>query len=284
MRNEEALWSKEGKLGYLTLNRPEKLNALSQGMMREIDEVMEEAARDTDVRVLIIRGAGRAFSAGYDLNPNAEGRGASRGDPVDDRDRLTANMERWLRIWDFPKPVIAQVHGYCLAGATQMCVMCDITVVAEDARIGWPSIPVGGGFISPMWTWLIGPKRAKQMAYIPGSQMDGKTASDWGFANYAVPVERLEADVRQLAEQIAVVPSKILKMKKHAINRMLDVQGFRVAVQMGSETDALLHASEPVEQLSGMIREFGLKEAIAMFKAGDLGKSAEAADKPTSAY
>ncbi|HEY7295222.1 MAG TPA: enoyl-CoA hydratase/isomerase family protein, partial [Dehalococcoidia bacterium] len=157
-RNETVLWERNGNVGYLTLNRPEKLNAISPAMLREFDEVLDEAQRDDAVRVLVIRGAGRAFSAGYDLSPDAEGR-QQRGDPVDDANRLRWTLERWLRLWDFPKPVIAQVHGFCLAGATQLCVMTDITIVAEDARIGLPSIPVGGGFITPMWTWLVGPKR-----------------------------------------------------------------------------------------------------------------------------
>jgi enoyl-CoA hydratase len=272
--NDMVLWERRGRLGYITLNRPEKLNALSQPMLQEFEEVLDEGQRDREARVIVIRGAGRAFSAGYDLNPSAEGR-RDPGDPVDDRDRLQANVDRWLRVWDFPKPVIAQVHGFCLAGATQLCLMTDITIVAEDARIGWPSIPVGGGYIAPMWTWLIGPKRAKQMSFIPGSQIDGRTAAAWGFANYAVPAEQLEPEVRSLAEQIAMVPAKILRMKKHAINRVLDMQGFRTAVSLGAETDALLHASQPVKQLSAMIRQHGLKGAIDEFRRGNLGDNAD---------
>jgi enoyl-CoA hydratase len=267
-RNETVLWERNGNVGYLTLNRPEKLNAISPAMLREFDEVLDEAQRDDAVRVLVIRGAGRAFSAGYDLSPDAEGR-QQRGDPVDDANRLRWTLERWLRLWDFPKPVIAQVHGFCLAGATQLCVMTDITIVAEDARIGLPSIPVGGGFITPMWTWLVGPKR---MSVIPGSQIDGRTAAAWGFANRAVPAARLEDDVRETAGRIAVVPAKILQLKKASVNRTMDVQGFRSAIMLGVETDALLHASEPVQRLSGMIRASGLKGAIDRFNRGDLGE------------
>jgi len=266
-----VLWERQGNLGYITLNRPDKLNALSQGMLREFDEALEEARRDREARVIIIRGAGRAFSVGYDLSPDAEGR-KDRGDTVDDRDRLQGNIDRWLRVWDFPKPVIAQVHGYCLAGATQLCVVTDITIVAEDARIGFPSIPVGGGFISPMWVWLVGPKRAKEMSFTPGSQIDGRTAAEWGFANRAVPADRLEQEVRETAERIAVVPEKILKMKKWAVNRIMDVQGFRTSVSFGAETDALLHASEPVEALTNLIREHGLKGAIDEFRKGNMGR------------
>ncbi|MHB8575828.1 MAG: enoyl-CoA hydratase-related protein [Dehalococcoidia bacterium] len=267
-RNETVLFERTGNIGYVTLNRPEKLNAISPGMLREFEEVLDEIEQNPVVRVVVIRGAGRAFSAGYDLNPSAEGR-SDRGDPVDDLNRLRWTMQRWLRVWDFPKPVIAQVHGFCLAGATQLCVLTDITIVAEDARIGLPAIPIGGGYISPMWTWLVGPKRAKEMSFVPGSQIDGRTAAEWGFANRAVPAARLEDDVRQLAERIAVVPAKILQLKKASVNRTMELQGFRTAIMLGTETDALLHYSEPVEKLSGMIRESGLKGAIDRFNRGE---------------
>ncbi|MFN8533233.1 MAG: enoyl-CoA hydratase-related protein [Dehalococcoidia bacterium] len=264
---ELVLWEKVGRLGYLTLNRPEKLNALNAPLLAALEERLEQAKQDDEVRVLIIRGAGRAFSAGFDLSPDAPERQGHR-DIVDDRDRLQRNTDLWLKIWDHPKPVIAQVHGYCLAGATQLCIFCDLTVVAEDARIGFPAIPVGGGYISPMWAWLVGPKRAKEMSFIPGSQISGSLASEWGWANRATPADQLEQTVRGLAEQIATVPSKILHMKKVAVNRTMDTQGFRVAVGFGSEFDALLHHSGPVQELSATIRELGLKGAIEAFRAG----------------
>jgi enoyl-CoA hydratase len=262
-----VLWEKAGRLGYLTLNRPEKLNALNQPLLAALDRRLEEAKADDEVRVLIIRGAGRAFSSGFDLSPDQPER-AQHTDIVDDRDRLQRNTELWLKIWDHPKPVIAQVHGYCLAGATQLCIFCDLTVVAEDARVGFPAIPVGGGYISPMWSWLVGPKRAKEMSFTPGSQISGRTASEWGWANRAVPADQLADTVREMAEAIATVPSKILHMKKVAVNRTLDAQGFRVAVTFGSEFDALLHYSEPVQELRGLIREKGLRGAIDAFRSG----------------
>ncbi|WP_425569133.1 enoyl-CoA hydratase/isomerase family protein [Pseudonocardia xishanensis] len=98
-----------------------------------------------------------------------------------------ANVNRYLAIWDHPKPVIAAVHGYCIAGATQMCVFADLTIVAEDARIGEPALPLGGGYIAPLWAPLVGPKRAKELAFLPGNAIDGRTAVEWGWANHAVP-------------------------------------------------------------------------------------------------
>ncbi|MFN8556035.1 MAG: enoyl-CoA hydratase-related protein [Dehalococcoidia bacterium] len=270
-----------GRLGYITLNRPEKLNALSRPIKAPA-VIFFFPCSARQARAATRRCAGWWSSAGKASAapsrrlrpaPDAEGR-TGEGDAVDDRDRLQDNIDRWLRVWDFPKPVIAQVHGYCLAGATQLCVMTDLTIVAEDARIGLPSLPVGGGYISPMWTWLVGPKRAKEMSFIPGSQIDGRTASDWGFANRAVPAARLADEVRQTAEAIAVVPEKILRLKKMSINRTMDAQGFRVAVSYGVETDALLHASEPVRAISGSIRRLGLRGAIEQFRAGGADESA----------
>ena len=252
----------DGALTWLTLNRPDKLNAMSKPLLEEFSSALATLADDEATRVIAIRGAGRAFSAGYDIERSDE---AAEVDIVDDYLTHVGYLNRFLEIWDHPKPVIAAVHGYCLAGATQLCTFCDITVVAEDAVVGWPSLPLGGGYISPLWVPLVGPKRAKQMSFVPGSRISGKTASDWGWANYAVPAAELEANVRQLASEIARIPTSTLRMKKMAINRVADAMGFRNIVPMGAETDALLHYSQAVKELARLIQENGLKRAIAIF-------------------
>ena len=257
------LLEREGPLTWLTLNRPEKLNAMNATVLSEFSQALEVLETHEDTRVIVIRGAGRAFSAGYDIERSEDG--PHEVDIVDDYVTHVGYLNRFMKIWDHPKPVIACVHGYCLAGATQMCVFTDLTVVAEDAVIGLPAMPLGGGYITPMWTPLVGPKRAKQMSFVAGSKISGKTASDWGFANYAVPRAELEQNVRELALSIARIPAPILRMKKMAINRVMDVMGFRNAVLMGAETDALLHYSGEVKALVGSIQEHGLKEAIARF-------------------
>src|SRR6185312_17487427 len=212
--------------------------------------------------------------SGYDIERDTEEISGER-DIVEDHDLLVKHLSRFKQIWDHPKPVIAMVHGYCLAGATQLCVFCDITVVADDAVIGLPSLPIGGGYITPLWTTLVGPKRAKQMAFSLG-KISGKVAADWGWANYAVPREELEANVRALALSIARIPAPILRMKKVSINRVADRMGFSDIVPLGAETDALLHYSHAVKQLNTLVRQHGLKGAIAKFEAG------EAFDEDTS--
>lgn len=263
---------RDGPIAWLVLNRPDRLNAMNRPMLKEFDQVFDALAEDSDVRVIIIRGEGRAFSSGYDiqrgsaeLSESGE-RDTRRPDITDDYNRLARTIGRFMKIWDCPKPVIAAVHGYCLAGATQLCVFCDITVVASDARIGMPRIPVGGGYITPVWTPLVGPKRAKQLAFDSTSEISGEVASQWGFANYAVPADELFADVRALASRISRTPPEILRMKKVSINRAADVQGWRTIAPMGAETDALLHYSEAVAGLFQLIRDNGLKKAIAIFE------------------
>ncbi len=263
--NDLILIDRDGPLTWLTLNRPDKLNAMNGQLLEQFSRALETLATDPDTRVIAIRGAGRAFSAGYDIERDESGEDAAR-DIVEDYVIHAGYLERFMKIWDHPKPVIASVHGYCLAGATQLCTFCDLTVVAEDAVIGWPSLPLGGGFISPLWVPLVGPKRAKQMSFVPGSRISGKTASDWGWANYSVPATELESNVRELALSIARIPAATLRMKKIAINRVAEVAGFRTIVPMGAETDALLHYSADVKALADLINAHGLKEAIARFE------------------
>ena len=268
---DEVLFERQGRLGYVTLNRPERLNAFSGAQWNGLEAAIAKANGDDEARVIIIRGAGRAFSAGADVRQREEGSYTEhRGDVVDDVIRLHESADRYLRIWNNPKPIIAQVHGYCLGVASQLAVMCDITVIAEDAKVGLPSIPLGGGMISPMWSWLIGPKRAKEMSYTVGAQIDGKTASDWGWANRAVPAAELESTVREMATKMANLPSKFLQLKKSSINRQMDIKGFSVAIRTGAEMDALLHYTDTVDVMRAQIREQGLRGAIEAFNSGKL--------------
>ena len=272
---DEVLFERQGRLGYVTLNRPERLNAFSGAQWNGLEAAIAQANADAEVRIIIIRGAGRAFSAGADIRARAEAGAeeqahADAEDVVDDAIRLYSNLERYLRIFNNPKPIIAQVHGYCLGVASQLSVMCDITVVAEDARIGLPSVPLGGGWISPMWSWLIGPKRAKEMSFTVGAQIDGKTASDWGWANRAVPADQLEDTVREMATKMANLPSKFLQLKKSSINRQMDIQGFSIAIKTGAEMDALLHYTDTVDTVRGSIKDVGLRGTIEAFNSGKL--------------
>jgi len=266
---EHLLLERDEALVWISLNRPDRLNAINRKLLNEISQAFTWLA-DDEARVIVIRGAGRCFSSGYDVSGTAPGEYATE-EPgvVDDFVRLRANINRMLAIWDFPKPVIAAVHGYCLGAPTQLVSVCDLTIVADDAVIGFPSMPMGGGYISPFWVPLVGIKRAKQMSFEPDSRISGVMASEWGWANYSVPAEKLMDTVRAHALRIAKVPAEVLFMKKMSLNRVVDLNGFRTSVVLGAETNALIHALPSVLELRDSVSEHGLKEAIKRFKNGE---------------
>jgi len=248
-----------GPLTWVVLNRPDKANALSPELLEEftaaLDELVEEGGP-----VIAIRGEGRGFSAGYDLERVGK---AGAPNPVADQARLQGYVDRYLGIWDHPKPVIAAVHGFCIAGASQMCVFADITVVTDDVRIGEPKLAIGGGFIAPLWAPLVGPKRAKELAFVVGNSIDGPTAVEWGWANHSVPEDQLIPVVEDLAARIARTPADVLRVKKLSINRAMESMGFRQATSAVAEMDALSHLSPEVQELRRWVGEVGLKEALA---------------------
>ncbi len=252
-------------IGTLTLNRPEKLNAMTPALIAEMGEALSQIEADPEIKVLIIRGAGRAFCTGYDLTVGLGG-GGSRYTLDDDQRSLQRYVEHWLRLRDLPKPVISMVHGYCLAGGTQLAISTDIIFVAENASIGFPSIPAGAGYVSAFWNWMIGPHRTKYMAFLPGSRISGKEAEAIGFATRAFPPERLEEETYEYARKVARVPAQKLRLEKIAINRAMDLQGFRTAVLAGAEFDAIFHFGPGNEEIRAVQKERGLKGAIQWYE------------------
>lgn len=259
---------REGRLGFVTFARPQKLNALTNAMLEEFSGAIEGLSRDDDVSVIVISGQGRAFSVGYDVDPGGEASDAADGlESYQDWESLRANILRWLTVWDAPKPVVSAIEGYCMGGATMLAVCTDVTIVSEDAVIGWPSIPLGAGLLSPTTAWLVGPKKAKELSFIAGSSMSGTEAVSWGWANYAVPAGTALERATHLARQIAKTPLDLLRIKKLALNRHMDQQGFREAILQGAEWDALAHTAEGTHLMTDKVRELGLKGAIAWFNS-----------------
>lgn len=259
--------SVNGRLGWIVLNRPEKLNALNPELFEGFTAALRELTADERVRCIVIRGEGRAFSVGFDVDRGAQDlHGQERRKALEDWEGLRGIVDRWLEVWRCPKPVIAAVHGYCMGLATQLAVCCDLTVVADDAVIGWPSLPLGGGLLAPVSLWLIGPKKAKELSYIAGSRLTGAEAAALGWANYAVPADDVVARATELAERVAKTPPDLLKLKKYALNRIMDIQGFSEAVTFGAEWDAIAHDSQGLVEISAKVEELGVKEAIAWFE------------------
>lgn len=247
-------------IDWIVLDRPDAANALSTALLDAFSDALERLETQ-GAPVIGIRGAGKGFSAGVDLGEyNAD------STPAQDVARLRRNLDRWLAMWRHPKPVIVAIHGFCMGIAAQMPSFADITVVAEDARIGEPGIPLGGGYIAPTWVPQVGAKRAKELAFLPGNWVDGKTAEAWGWANASVPADQLIACVEALAERIARVPLPVLTTKKRSINRAMEAAGFLVALNAIAESDAILHLEPSVLALRERLANEGLKPVLSDFR------------------
>ena len=221
----------------ITLNRPDSRNALNNTLRGEIYSTLEANDNDESIRVTIIRGAGKAFCAGYDLKSNtnldrpfhtAGGDGSWARHVVDGA----------FRVWDLAKPVIAQVHGYCLAGGTELATSCDLVYVAEDAQIGYPVVRSMSPPDNQFFPWIVGMRRAMEMM-LTGDAITGTEAVQHGFANRAFPIDQLETEVLRVAEKVAKVPTDLEQMNKRAVHRQMELMGMRAAIRQGTEIQAL---------------------------------------------
>ena len=221
----------------ITLNRPDSRNALNNTLRGEIYSTLEANDNDESIRVTIIRGAGKAFCAGYDLKSNtnldrpfhtAGGDGSWARHVVDGA----------FRVWDLAKPVIAQVHGYCLAGGTELATSCDLVYVAEDAQIGYPVVRSMSPPDNQFFPWIVGMRRAMEMM-LTGDAITGTEAVQHGFANRAFPIDQLETEVLRVAETVAKVPTDLEQMNKRAVHRQMELMGMRAAIRQGTEIQAL---------------------------------------------
>ena len=217
---------------YVTLNRPERLNAIDDVMPGEIRQAVDEANRDDDVRVIVVQGAGRAFCAGYDLKQFAEGdvnerwRQTRPWDPIRDYREMRRNTDDFFTLWRSLKPTIAKVQGHAVAGGSDIALSCDLLVIADDARVGYPPARVWGCPTTAMWVYRIGAERAKRML-LTGDTIDGATAAAWGLAVESVPPGDLDDAVEKLADRMAGVPTNQLVMQKLMINQALDNMGLQ---------------------------------------------------------
>lgn len=230
---------------YITLNRPERLNAITVEMGREIAAAVAEADDDDAVRVIVVQGAGRAFSSGYDLKVYAEGGAGHQGevwDPIRDYRMMRANTDNFFSLWRSLKPTIAKVHGYAVAGGSDIALSCDLIVMAEDARIGYMPARVWGCPTTAMWVYRVGAERAKRML-LTGDTIDGVQARDWGLVIDAVPAEELDAAVERLAGRMASVPANQLAMQKLMVNQALDNMGLQTTQTIATLFDGIARHS-----------------------------------------
>ncbi len=254
----------EDKIFRITLNRPEKINALSPQLLSELDQATEAFDNDREASVLIIRGAGRGFCAGYDLSSDYGNAGSGRRYSVsqDFIDCLRVT-KRWQRLWSITKPIIAQVHGFCLAGANELVGHCDIVFASEDATFGHPAgRQLGVLPTMALWPVLMGPRKAKEY-FFTGDSMTAQEALDWHLVNRIYPREKLEAETLAYARRVALVSPELLVLHKAAVNRYLEGTGFRAAQQSGGDIDVIFHNTEAVKAWVKNQRKLGLKGALA---------------------
>jgi enoyl-CoA hydratase len=244
----------------VTLNRPEKRNALNNPLRAALLDALTAADTDDDVSVTIVRGAGKCFSAGYDLGGGNEGTElpfyTAGGDGQWPR-HVTAG---WMGIWDLAKPVIAQVHGYCLAGGSELATGCDLVYVADDAKIGYPAVRFGVPDMH-FHPWTVGFRTAMEMM-LTGDSISGVEAARLGWANRSFPEEELDDRVVEIAERIALMPRDVVQLNKRVVHRQMEVMGLRTGIRLGTELCALGTHQQSMHEFIKQISDGGLTTAL----------------------
>ena len=253
-----VLRTDDGPVRILTLNRPEKLNALSGALVDRLSEELAEAAGDAGVRVVVIAGAGRSFCAGYDLDePAPDG-------PEATREALVKSLEKLLEVFDQPQPVVAMVQGHCLAGGCDLMMMCDLVVASDDAVFGQPEIRFGSAIVAHVLPWLVGARRAKELVLTGFDRLGAATALDIGLVNRVVGRDNLENATLELARQLAVVDPEVMSLTKRAVNAGWESAGFRDALRIGVEIGEQIETLRSPERVEfeRIAAADGLKEAV----------------------
>ncbi len=256
------------RIARLLLNRPEHYNAITDQTPRDIRAAVEWANADDGIHVIVVEGAGKGFCGGYDLSHFGEGdidhpcqQERHPWDPMVDYAFMKRNTEDFMSLWRSAKPTIAKVHGAAVAGGSDIALCCDLLVMAEDARIGYMPTRVWGCPTTAMWTYRLGPMRAKQLMFT-GDVIDGRTAAAWGLANEAVPVDQLEARTMALAERIAGVPRSHLAMHKLVVNQVQLAMGLEQSQQLATVFDGITRHNPEGLWFRRYAQDQGFKAAV----------------------
>ena len=265
MAYENIVYEKAAPIATLTLNRPDKLNALSDSLQLEVREALEDAGwADDSIRVIVLKAAGRAFSAGFDIS---SGEDASA---VAWRSRFLkgkgfSESAWWDVFWNNPKPIIAQIQGYCIAGGLATATFCDLRICADDARFGAPEIRTGGPYIPAVWPWVIGMTKARELLYT-GNLIDAHEAQRLDLVNEVVPLDALDETVQQRALTIAKLPAATVEYNKKLINMSYELMGVRQVIERSMELEAIALASAEdspeIAEFERIRAEQGLKAAL----------------------
>ncbi|MEM7187970.1 MAG: enoyl-CoA hydratase-related protein [Pseudomonadota bacterium] len=272
MTYKDILYETQDRIAVVTLNRPGKLNALTNNLRGEVMDAMREAEHDPKIGVIILRAAGRAFSAGYDLSADRDAKGEEHVNPrshLPETGTTHPGTYQWSRhvimtnwtIWELAKPVVAQVQGYCLAGGTELATVCDFRICAKDAKIGYPPVRAMTT-MDMMWTpWFLPPAKAREFAYM-GDEISGAEMVRLGWANYAVPADELEEFTEAFARRMAHVDNDMLMYSKRAVNRQYEVMGISAGLMAGAEIQALSSQRPAAAEWRDRVARDGLKAAL----------------------
>ncbi len=263
MSDDLVTLERDETIGLITLNRPEKRNAINDGLKHALLERLEQARTDRDIHVIVLRGAGKSFCAGFDLASDDPDRESRRRDVVAFHERSLDNLKLLTGIWDLPKPVVASVQGHALGEGCIISMVCDLTIAAENAVFGEPEIRYGSPATAGLMPWLVGMKRARELIYM-GDLLDASEAKDVGIVNRVVPTDALEAETLRYAKRLALIGPEALSRAKIAVNRSLEMRGFRNGLNAAVDVIAPLYTAEtPVmRQFRENVDEIGLGPAL----------------------
>lgn len=262
-----VLYERDGRIGRITLNRPEVMNAIDNELPAELAECVARANGDSDVHVIVLSGAGDAFCSGYDLAYYAEATGSASGtqkmpwDPMKDYAFMMRNTQLFMSLWRSYRPVICKVHGYAVAGGSDIALCSDLIVMAEDARIGYMPVRVWGCPTTAMWVYRLGPERAKRMLFT-GDKIDGREAEKIGLVYKAVPRDQLDGEVESLAERISTIPVNQLMMQKLVINQAIEAMGLPQTQMFATVFDGITRHSPEGIHFKKRAEKVGWKQAV----------------------
>jgi enoyl-CoA hydratase len=265
MNRDLVKYAADGAVGIVTLNRPDKLNAINRPMVGELNRALDNALADDGVRVILLKGEGRAFSAGFDLEPQ-RAPGATRDEEVAAvRRELRDDFDLIMRFWDSPKPTVAAVHGYCLGGALELALACDITLAGRGCHLGEPEVKFGSGIVAMLLPFLCGPKRAKELLLTGNDKVSAEQAEAWGLVNRICDTDWLVHEARALAREIAHNDPLAVRLTKQAVHAVLEAPRMREALEQALELDLTIETTETEESraFNEILRKEGARAAIA---------------------
>ena len=263
----KVLYEKDGRIGRITLNRPEVMNAIDDDLPGELAEAVALADADRDVHVMVLSGNGAAFCAGYDLAHYAESEGPNQvvqempWDPIQDYAFMWANTQHFMSLWRAMKPVICKVHGFAVAGGSDIALCADITIMAENAKIGYMPTRVWGTPTTAMWVYRLGPEQAKRMLFT-GDKVDGREAEAMGLVLKSVPDEHLDGEVERFAKRMASVPINQLAMQKMLVNQAIEASGIMNTQRLATIFDGISRHSPEGLNFKARVENVGWKQAV----------------------